>query len=342
MKLNYRLTLFLVACVLAILPAAMQAQAPHHSRKFEFTYDVTLTHLPAAANKIRVWIPLASSGAHQGVRIQKISAPVPARITREPVFGNRMLYAEIHHPRSPTAEFRIRYVVTRREYSKGDYASLADADSRAAIVPVTSARYLEPDRLVPTGGLIAEIAQRETRGKQGVIPKAWALYNYVFHNMRYDKSGAGWGRGDALWACDAKHGNCTDFHSLFIALARAVKIPARFDIGFPLPQDASQGSIPGYHCWAEFYAPGPGWTPVDISEAWLAPARHDFYFGSIDASRVRFSTGRDLILSPRQSGPPVNYFVYPYVEVDGKAFSSMEKKFTFRELSPEAGASSTR
>jgi len=49
--------------------------------------------------------------------------------------------------------------------------------------------------------------------------------------MRYDKSGIGWGRGDAVYACDAKTGNCSDFHSYFIALARSIGIPARFAIG---------------------------------------------------------------------------------------------------------------
>jgi transglutaminase-like putative cysteine protease len=44
--------------------------------------------------------------------------------------------------------------------------------------------------------------------------------------MRYDKTGTGWGRGDVLYACDAKKGNCTDFHSLFIAMARSQGIPA--------------------------------------------------------------------------------------------------------------------
>jgi len=37
----------------------------------------------------------------------------------------------------------------------------------------------------------------------------------------------GWGRGDAKWACDAKFGNCTDFHSYFMGLARSKGPPAR-------------------------------------------------------------------------------------------------------------------
>ena len=81
--------------------------------------------------------------------------------------------------------------------------------------------------------------------------------------MRYDKTSSGWGRGDAVWACDAKRGNCTDFHSPFIGMLRVDGIPAGFDIGFPLPENKDKGDIAGYQCWAEFYARKTGWIPVD-------------------------------------------------------------------------------
>ena len=53
------------------------------------------------------------------------------------------------------------------------------------------------------------------------------------------------------------------------------------------------------------------------------PHTHDgrFYysfFGKLNENRVQFTTGRDIVLEPKQEGPPLNYFVYPYVEVDGK------------------------
>jgi transglutaminase-like putative cysteine protease len=101
-----------------------------------------------------------------------------------------------------------------------------------------------------------------------------------------------------VWACDSKHGNCTDFHSPFIGMLRADGIPARFDIGFPLPESKDEGDIAGYRCWAEFYAPKTGWIPVDISEAWKAKERGNYFLGSIDADRVPFSTGRGIALSP--------------------------------------------
>ncbi len=88
---------------------------------------------------------------------------------------------------------------------------------------------------------------------------------YVVEEMRYMKFGKGWGQGDPVHACDSGTGNCTDFHSYFIALARTVDIPARFAIGASIPSARNEGRISGYHCWAEFYAEGKGWQ-VDISE----------------------------------------------------------------------------
>ncbi len=180
---------------------------------------------------------------------------------------------------------------------------------------------LQPDALVPVTGLPAELAVKVTQGKTQPLDKARAIYDYVFTTMSYDKTGTGWGHGDVLYACDAKKGNCTDFHSLFIAMARSQGIPARFEIGFPLPPDQHSAEIAGYHCWSDFYIDGKGWIPVDISEAWKHPEKRDYFFGSHDVNRMQFSMGRDLRLSPPQEGKPLNYFVYPYVEVDGQEYA---------------------
>src|SRR6267142_1667369 len=102
-------------------------------------------------------------------------------------------------------------------------------------------RYLEPNNLVPLAGTIAELSHQQTAGDTAPLQKARHIYDYVVATMRYDKTGEGWGRGDAVWACTSKHGNCTDFHSLFIGMMRSAGIPARFEIGFPLPEGKSEG-----------------------------------------------------------------------------------------------------
>ena len=98
-----------------------------------------------------------------------------------------------------------------------------------------------------------------------------------------------------------------------------------------IPQEAS-GTIPGYHCWAEFYMEGQGWVPVDASEAWKHPELADYYFGERDGNRLLISVGRDIQLVPRQQGEPVNIFFAPHVEVDGQAFSDVGVEVRFKDL----------
>jgi len=309
------------------------SERPVPSREFDFTYSVSLPNLPAHANSLSIWIPVATTNRHQEVRLLKVSGTVPLRITRESEYGNRMAFAEIRRTGFKSAHFALTYHVTRHEYAVGSYRQLMQENEKPGQITPDLARFLQSDHLVPIDGEIKQIADKVVAGRKGEIAKAHAIYDYVFHHMRYDKSGTGWGHGNAVWACDAKHGNCTDFHSLFIGMMRAEHIPARFLIGFPLPTGVHQGSIPGYHCWAEFHVAGKGWVPVDISEAWLNPSKYGFFFGSIDPNRMRFSVGRDINLAPKQSGPPVNYFVYRYVESNGKPYKPVHWQFSFRNTS---------
>jgi transglutaminase-like putative cysteine protease len=135
--------------------------------------------------------------------------------------------------------------------------------------------------------------------------------------MRYMKYGSGWGKGDAVYACDSRTGNCTDFHSYFIALSRAVGIPARFAIGASIPSARNDGGIDGYHCWAEFYTEGR-WWPVDISEGDKCSALSTYFFGHHPANRIELSRGRDLVVEPEPASGPINFLAYPVLEISGK------------------------
>ena len=334
--LSSLLLFFFPACQLAAQATSKTQKFSPPSRTFRFTYNFTIKEIPSEAKRVRVWVPVPRTDQHQTVRVLSVKAPGKTHITQEPEYGNRMMYAEIENSASGKAEFTLEYEVTRREYSRGDYAQLQRMDQTPAVVPASMNRLVAPDTLIPTDGRIKELAIEVTGSQSGTVAKAKAAYDYLFTNMRYDKTGSGWGRGDAVWACDAKRGNCTDFHSPFIGMLRADGIPARFDIGFPLPENKDKGDIAGYHCWAEFYARKAGWVPVDISEAWKAKEKQDYFFGSVDANRVQFSTGRDLTLSPKQDGPALNYFVYPYVEVDGKPYEKIDRQFSFAEIKPSA------
>ncbi len=295
------------------------------TRTFLFTYAVTLTGLPADQTA-RVWLPVAQTNENQDVAIVDTKALPPGfEIGTEPAYANKILYAEVKGDKDGTANLAITYKVTRREV-KG--ASPADVPDAARVQ-----RYLEPDKLVPIEGKPLELIKGHPVSKDP-MEAAKMFYDVVNKHMKYSKEGTGWGRGDAVWACDSKFGNCSDFHSLFISLARAAKIPAKFEMGFPLPAKHGAGEIGGYHCWAFFKPDGKGWVPVDISEANKDPKMTDYYFGNLTEDRVAFATGRDFDLVPKQTGEPRNFFIYPYVEVDGKEYAAdkVKRKFTFKDV----------
>jgi len=204
------LSSLLLACIAVSLACAQSAaEKPKFSqpvRKFRFAYSFTVKDIPPGTKVVRVWAPVAHTDKHQTVRLVNVKAPVRTKMTQEAEYGNRMMYAEVRNPVQSTAEFTLEYEVTRREYSLGDFAQLERKDSKPGVVPASMTRLVEPDKLIPVDGKIKTLAQEVAGNQVGTVAKAKAVYDYLFTTMRYDKTGTGWGRGDALWACDAKHG----------------------------------------------------------------------------------------------------------------------------------------
>lgn len=292
--------------------------------RFEFRYEVTLPEMKEPA---RMWIPVPQSDRFQTVKMISLGAPVAHRMLKEEAFGNTVMYMELS-PEHSGEKIALTYDVARQE--KMPYPENGSPE-----------KYLDANLLMPVGdrfGMLADSIIGEKR-HDGTLVQARALYDYIIDNMRYMKWGD-YGRGDAVYACDALTGNCTEFHSLFISLARSAGIPSRFAIGASIPSERDEGGIDGYHCWAEFYAEGK-WWPVDISEANKYTALATYYFGRHPANRIEFSRGRDLQIEPGPETGPINFLAYPVMEVGGRpalaeTFFSFSRK-NKQESPQEAG-----
>jgi len=312
--------------IVGVAAVSAGAQQQLKSRTFRFSYVATVRDIPPGAGTIDVWLPFPQTDVHQTIHQVSVKGPGVVTIGREPEHANQALYLRVEQPRE-LVSVELDVTATRQE-SVGE---------RGELTPAVAARYLAPEPLVPLDGPVKALAVEATQGKRTDAEKARAIYEKVTQLLKYDKSGTGWGRGDALYACDAKRGNCTDFHALIIGMARSQGIPARFAIGFPLPAARGAGEIPGYHCWAELHVKGRGWVPVDSSEAAKALvnndiAKKDYFYGHLDENRIEFSRGRNLKLAPEQKSGPLNFFVYPHVEVDGKKHEAVERKLSFTDL----------
>jgi transglutaminase-like putative cysteine protease len=288
-----------------------------------FSYTATVPAVPTGAKAIDLWIPVPTDNAFQRVTNLKIEGAPGHRVTREKENGNRMVYARFTDLSSP-----IKVVVTvdvaRRQATS--VANPLDFD-------VDMAQYLQADRLVPIDGRMAEIAKEVAGGQRSDLARLKAMFDHTVASMQYDynKESPHLGMGDVAFVCDYKKGNCSDLHSYVISLARAMGIPAFLEYGFPvtgipLPEPVpAKGTIGGYHCWM-WAKIGDNWMPLDASDSrrWLDRDHEEeakSVFGNLvlPRSAAAFSHGRDLMLEPAQKGGPLNYFIYPYAEADGKS-----------------------
>ncbi len=291
------------------------------SRSFDFHYGATITDVKPGST-VKIWYPIAFSNQHQDVSTTSATGPSNLTINTEPRFGNKIGYYESKSVGQPIS-FSTHYTATRKIAGTSKPATLSKKDQ---------ARFLEPFRMVPIEGKPLQLLENVMFSDKP-MEVGRSLYNIVEQHLKYDKSNPGYGNGDVAWACDSRTGNCTDFHSVFNSLARSRQLPAKFEIGFPIPSDKKQGKIAGYHCWAWFHIQGEGWIPVDISEADKHPEMKEFYFGNLTKDRLSFTIGRDITLIPASENGPLNYFVYPYVEVDGKVWpkEKIQLDFQFKE-----------
>jgi transglutaminase-like putative cysteine protease len=302
-------------------------------RTVRFTYEARFAP-PAGAGVVEVWLPLPRED-DQTIRDLRLTGdPRPSVLVLHPS-GDRVAYVRVERP-TGAVTLGETATVARREVE----AVPADAQADGVVDGAAFADSLGSSPFVLVNDDVRKIARETTARARGTVAGARAIYDWVYDHMQYDKSVPGFGLGDVPYCLKVGKGNCTDFHTLFIALARTSGIPARFSMGFPLAYGdgrsapAADQTVPGYHCWAEFWAPGAGWVPVDISEARKHPELKDYFFGHLSGNRILFSRARDFVLDPDATTTRRNYLIYPVVRVDGKDATGVEWSFKYSDLVP--------
>ena len=299
MNTGWRTTVSIAALLSAVVALGAEPVTPT-VRHFQIQYTAVIPAPPAGAQRLRMWLPYPESDAWQTIDGLVVTTPFPHRVQHDREYGNSLLFVEAQPPPANGGEVTMTFTATRREYvNRPDGAHPVEANQTDAKL---LERFRQPDKLVPLQGKIAAVARDATKDAHTEPEKARAIYDYVTSQLHYDKSGTGWGHGDAIWACDNKRGNCTDFHSLLIGMARSVGIPAKFEIGLPIPEGQAEGTIGGYHCWAAFYLRRYRLGPGRQLGGQQVSAKRDYFFGALDTNRVRLSVGRDITLDPAQAG----------------------------------------
>lgn len=228
---------------------------------------------------------------YQSVSYQKID-PKPFKIKLDK--DNNVIASYILGPKK---QIQIELTGTSRIYGKQinpdigrDFSSIP---SDLIKKYTRSQEYWESD-----SPLVQKIAQELKDNNLNVTKNAQKIYNFINNNLDYDyeaiEKGLAERKGAELVLSKDGKWTCMEFADLFIAIARAMGIPAREVNGYAFTFDDNNKPISinlnggdYLHSWAEFYDQFYGWVQIDPT--WGTTSGID-YFTKLDTNHFAFVT----------------------------------------------------
>ena len=329
--------LFLHRSLIACMAASAALLSVHADTTYVVRQTFTVKDVPEGAKNVRGWFWMPEDRPEQKVlEFRVVEGPQSLQITRDPRYGRSWVYSDA----KVSAEKPLR-IVTEFKVQRRAVSGLADAQKATALTEqdrLAKAAELRRDEkhmeITPAFQKIADdIAGKETNP----VIQARKFFDYVIaksdHYSKFGPTPKGKCLGDANECFGGTGDCCTDQHALFITLCRARGIPCRLMFGSRLkPENEGKDHNPGYRCWPNFYAPGLGWVPLDISSADAGdPAQAGDWFGGLDDRRMEWAEGRDFDLEPKSAVRP-DLVIGGWVEVDGKPFKGVERVVNFKRL----------
>lgn len=299
-------------------------------RTFELT---TKVNFGPAHGSSRIWLPVPRQ-AHLTCQTSEANTWkgnfTRAALHSEPRYGAQALFAEWDdNGDGVQLEFSSR--VSLRDVS----VDLGRARQTASEIPADVALYLKPTPSSPTDGVVLDTARKIAKGKETPIQKAQAVYDWILENGVRDPNTKGCGTGDVVGMLESGNvsGKCADLNGLFVALVRALGVPARDVYGIRIADSRHFKSLgksgdlsKSQHCRAEFYLSGLGWVPVDPADVLKVALEEKLsmespqisserarQFGSWEMNWVAYNTARDFNLNP-PGRTPLEFFMYPRAE----------------------------
>lgn len=273
---------------MSLMQSSILEQNP---RKYRVEFVATVQNDGFTLNKLQIYQPRPIEWVGQRNVAFEVVSPTPTSQGVDPVFGNGIYYWNVSDfPRAGTSlPITIQFSFTAFEVvARIQPDEIKPYNTESPLYKL----YTRPEQFIESNDpQIIEIADRLAGDETNPYLLARKFYDYVTITAHYRLVGKGLLGAKALLANG--EGECGDYASLFIALARVKGIPARSVVGY-----WAISGVDHTHVWAEFYLEGIGWVPVDPTIGQQSASNQDYYFGNMDNQRVILEKGFSFPMDP--------------------------------------------
>jgi transglutaminase-like putative cysteine protease len=292
----------------------------------DFTFELRPDPVTIDNEKdLKLWLPVPGEwDSQRAVKLVSVDPPPDAEYT-DPEYGNRMLFWDFAgEPKKPLYVVNLKYRLESFDLQADINPNRVGTYNKSDELYALYTRSTDHIEIIPE---IVALAREAVGDEDNPYWQAKRIHDFVFEKVKYKWVGPNKRVGtrallDSV-ALDEETGEqyyegaCNQKAELFVAMSRAVGLPARAVTGMvgwgPWVEKESlklrnqlhaQISPDGFaaarlfgpfagHRWAEFYLPNYGWIPVDPT--WDR-------FAWIGNKRVIFSKGTDVLIGPE--APP--------------------------------------
>ncbi len=251
------------------------------TQRVALTYRASFDIPTPVSGEVLVTVPFPVDDEVQ--RVEKYSfgsAMSPEKLLsvsfeREAVYGNRYLEIKVLNP-APGDELVFEYEISRKE------------KSNPLDIPISAnAKILTPEKKFVTSLSAAKLSGELAKSARKVATPEMTLDQQITAIYRSLVSREDAGQNGANNAA---------------TMARAIKIPIKFESGVLIPFGKQEGEISGPHQWVELFHPQRGWIPVDVANGAIQKRYTDYYLGNIGSDHITFGISDFSQLEPSAFG----------------------------------------
>ncbi len=193
-----------------------------------------------------------------GQSVSYVDTTPPAQRTKDAVHFSWM------NPQERTLSYEVRSKVQTSSVRAKVYTPVA-YPVLITDIPDQFRRYIDPTETIDSDDSeIRRVADNLARGESDLWSLTSKVAIWTSQSVAYNLSTLTADVSEkASWVLENRYGVCDEITSLFIALMRALGVPARFVSGVAFTDSPQFPAGWGAHGWAEVYFPFYGWVPFD-------------------------------------------------------------------------------